>query len=158
MLPALGYGKRAVIMNMSRSAMSRMGNKLSEKIRVFDVCRFTGEKDRFAFTWLNSVLFGEKCSVTKPFERTGFELIRMNGTFERTIGRINKTEAEHTITKSGELCADKTKSVAITAFTKEQCTLIEKMLHIVKKKNRIIKDAIDDGRLWVATPDRLYLK
>ena len=158
MLPALGYGKRATIINMSRSALSDLCVTMSHKVQKVDVCAYTDNKDPFVFTWLNSVLFGEKCSVDKPFERTGIELVRMNGTFDRTTGRINKTEAELTLTKSSELCADKSKFVAVTAFTKEQCTLIEKMLHIVKKKNKVIREALEEGRLWVCTPDRLYMK
>ena len=158
MLPALGYGKRATIINMSRSAVSRMCLSLSEKIQTVDVCEFTRDKDPYAFTWLNSVLFSEECTMLNPFEKTGFELVRMNGIFDRTTGRINKTEAEQSITKCQELCCDKTKSVAITAFTKEQCSLIEKMLHIVKKKNKVLKEAVDGGRVCVCTPDRLYMR
>ncbi len=158
MLPALGYGKRATVINMSRSAMSLLTSRLSGKLQTLDVCAFTKDKEPYVFTWLNSVLFKENASLSKPFEKTGFELVRMNGTFDRTTGRINKTEAEHSLIKSAELCADKAKYVAITAFTKEQCTTIEKMLHVVKKKNKILRDALEEARLCVCTPDRLYMK
>ncbi len=158
MLPALGYGKRASIINMSRSTVSPLAMAMSEKVPSFDVCSFTYGKDAFTFTWLNSSLFGEKCSITKPFVKSNSELVRMNGTFERTTGRVNKTEAEQSLIKSAELCADKTKSVAVTAFTKEQCTAIERMLVVVSCKNKILKEAVEEGRICVCTPDRLYMK
>ena len=158
MLPALGYGKRATIINMSRSSVSRMCHLLSKKIQTVDVCSFTCDKDPYLFTWLNSVLFDERSCLVKPFEKTSVELVRMNGIFERTTGRTNKSEAEQTLVKSAELCADKTRTVAITAFTKEQCMMIERMLHAVKKKNKILMEALEEGRICVCTPDRLYLK
>ena len=158
MLPAIGYGRRNAIINMSKSSVSKMVLAMSRKVEALNVCTFTDNKEPYTFTWLNSVLFGEKNSIVKPFDKSGIELVRMNGIFDRTTGRINKTEAEQTLTKSAELCVDKSKFVAITAFTKEQCTTIEKMLHIVKKKNRILRDAVAENRVCVCTPDRLYMK
>ncbi len=158
MLPALGYGKRASIINMSRSSLSPLALAMCEKVPSYDVCGFTAGKDVFTFTWLNSSLFDERCSIVKPFVRSNTELVRMNGTFERVTGRVNKTEAEQSLIKSAELCADKTKSVAVTAFTKEQCTAIQRMLEIVCRKNKILKEAVQEGRICVCTPDRLYMK
>lgn len=158
MLPALGYGKRATIINMSRTAASKMTRSLAKAAPNFDLSGFTDNKDPYMFTWLNSVLFREKCSITVPFEKTGIELIRMNGTFDRTTGRTNKAEAELSLIKCAELCVDKNKFVAITAFTKEQCEAIDKMLHLVRKKNRILSEALNEERICVCTPDRLYMK
>ena len=82
----------------------------------------------------------------------------MNGTYDRTSTRTNMTEAEHSMVKASSLLQEEGKRVAITAFTKEQCTNLERLLHLLSKKHKVLADARLEGRISVCTPDRLYMK
>lgn len=157
MLPAVSYGAKCALFNMSRMGKSELCKRFSKNVPCHDVSRITDNKDPYLFSWLNAYAFDGKCFMPDAEEKSNVELVRMNGTFERTEGRTNKTEAELAIVKATSLVQDETKSVVITAFTKEQCTAIEKHLHVFGKKNPVLLQAKNEGRVSVCTPDRLYM-
>ncbi len=158
MLPALGFGEKCVVMNMSKVGRSELCERMSSKLPVYDVCGIVEAKDAAAFTWLNSKLFNEACTCVNLEEKTSIEIVRMNGIYDRTGSRTNRTEVELALVKATGLLQETQKKVAITAFTKEQCTAIERMIHMLSKKNKLLSEALSDGRLSVCTPDRLYMK
>ncbi len=158
MLPAVGFGKRTVLVNMSRSEMSSLCALMSKSSLCTDVCRFTEDKDISLYSWINSKGFDEKGVCINGDTKPVCELVRMNGIFDRTDGRTNKTECELSMVKATEMLADKTKTVVITAFTKEQCSAIERLLHVIRRKNKTLSEAIDENRVSVCTPDRLFMK
>lgn len=158
MLPALAYGTKGVIFNMSRTERSGLCERFAKHVPCYDVCTITDNKDACLFAWLNELVFDGNCMAPGFNDKSNVELVRMNGSYERTLGRTNKTEAELAIVKATGLLQDETKSVVITAFTKEQCTSIEKLVYILSKKNKILDKARSEGRVSVCTPDRLYMK
>ncbi len=158
MLPALCFGRKSVLINMSRADRSELCERMSKVFPCYDVCRITENKDASLFTWLNSRAFSEKLTCVNKDEASSVEIVRMNGTYDRTTGRTNSTEAELSMVKATNLLQNPQERVAITAFTKEQCTNMEKLLHLLSKKNKVLADAKKDGRVSVCTPDRLYMK
>ncbi len=158
MLPALAYGRRTMLFNMSRTEKSALCERMSERVPVYDVCRYTSDKDAYLVSWLISSGAVRNDTVCSTADVSSTELVRMNGTFERTTGRTNKTEAELAMIKATDLVKDNGKTVAITAFTKEQCTAIARMSFVLSRKNREIAKAVSEGRISVCTPDRLYMK
>lgn len=158
MLPALCFGKRSVLVNMSRAGRSELCRRMAEVAPVYDVCKISENKDIALFTWLNSYAFGEKLTCVNADEFSSVEIVRMNGTYDRTTGRTNATEAELSIVKATNLLQEPGVKIALTAFTKEQCTCMEKLLHVLSKKNKVLAEAKAEGRVSVCTPDRLYMK
>ncbi|MBO4951149.1 MAG: hypothetical protein J6E38_09090 [Clostridia bacterium] len=158
MLPALCFGKRSMLVNMSRTGRSELCAKMSKKVPVYNVSSIVENRDISLFTWLNSGSFGEKVSCINSDNTSNVEVVRMTGTYDRTTTRTNMTEAEHSMVKASSLLQDGTKRVALTAFTKEQCTNLERLLHLLSKKNKVLAQARLEGRVAVCTPDRLYMK
>lgn len=158
MLPALGFGDKGIVFNMSRAGKSDLCEKLSQSVPVYNVCKVVENKDSACFTWLNSKLFDEACICTDLDEKTTMEVVKMNGIYDRTASRTNKTEIELALVKATALVQEPSKKVAMTAFTKEQCTGIERMINVLSKKNKLLSEALYEGRLSVCTPDRLYMK
>lgn len=158
MLPSLSYGKRCVLFNMSRTLRSPLCTRLSERIPVYNVCTMQRDRDISLFTWLNSCVFDEAVICINQDYSSSAEVVRMNGTYDRTESRTNMTEAEHSMVKASSLLQDNEKKVALTAFTRQQCTALEKLMHLLSKKNKVLYDAMREGRISVATPDRLYMK
>lgn len=158
MLPALAYGTRGVVINMSRTGRSSLALRFAKNVPCYNVCTITDRKDPYLFAWLNESVFDGKYMVSCMEAKSNVELVRMNGTYERTVGRTNKTEAELAIVKATGLLQDENASIVITAFTKEQCTAVEKLVHVLCKKNKILDKAIKENRVSVCTPDRLYMK
>lgn len=158
MLPALCFGKRSVLVNMSRTGRSELCNMMKNKVPSYDVCTISENRDISLFTWLNSFAFGESRTCVNANNASDVEIVRMNGTYDRTVTRTNMTEAEHSMVKAASLLQDTEKRVALTAFTKEQCTSLEKLLHLLSKKNKVLDEARTSGRISVCTPDRLYMK
>ncbi len=158
MLPALCFGKRSVVMNMSRTGRSELCARMSKKMPVYNVCSITENRDISLFTWLNSKSYGEELSCINSDNLSCVEIVRMNGTYDRTATRTNMTEAEHSMVKAASLLQEEGKRVALTAFTKEQCTNLERLLHLLSKKNKVLAEAKLEGRISVCTPDRLYMK
>ena len=60
--------------------------------------------------------------------------------------------------KATTLLQEPDRRVALTAFTKQQCTCLEKLLYLMSKKNKVLEEAIEKSRISVCTPDRLYMK
>lgn len=158
MLPSLCFGKRSVLVNMSKTGTSELCRKMKSKVPSYDVCSITGDRDIALFSWLNSCCFGESLTCVNTDNTSNVEIVRMNGTYDRTVTRTNMTEAEHSMVKATALLQDEGKTVALTAFTKEQCTCLEKLLNLLSKKNRVLDEARESGRISVCTPDRLYMK
>ena len=158
MLPALGFGDKGIVFNMSRVGMSELCEKLSHNVPVYNVCKIVDNKDSACFTWLNSKLFDDKCVCVNLDEKTSVEIVKMNGIYDRTASRTNRIEIEHALVKATALLQQSENKVAVTAFTKEQCTGIERMINVLSKKNKLLSDALAEGRLSVCTPDRLYMK
>ena len=158
MLPALSFGKRSALFNMSKVEKSSLNSLMSRNVPCYNVSTVTQDKDSHLFSWLNTYAFDNEYMLAEPEEINTTELIRMNGTYERTCGRTNKTEAELAIVKATGLLQQEGKRVVITAFTKEQCTYLERLVCVLGKKNKIIDDARNEGRVSVCTPDRLYMK
>ena len=158
MLPALGFGQRCVIVNMSKVGGSKLYKTAKNILPSYDVSVFGKQRDVNTFTWLNSIGFAGNGICISAGEESASELVRMNGIYDRTVSRTNKTETELSMVKATSLLQDGQTRVAITAFTKQQCTAMEKLMHVLSKKNKILFDAINEGRVFVCTPDRLYLK
>lgn len=158
MLPAMSFGDRCVLFNMSRVAGSELCERFSKNVPVYDVCSIGKNRDVTAFSWINSMSYDEQMVLVGADKNQTIELVRMNGIYDRTASRTNKTEAELSLVKATGLLQDNSKRVALTAFTKEQCTSIEKLLHVITKKNKVLSDAMAQGRISVCTPDRLYMK
>lgn len=158
MLPALGFGQRCVIVNMSKVGGSKLYKTAKNVLPSYDVSVFGRERDVNTFTWLNSIGFAGNGICINPGEESASELVRMNGIYDRTVSRTNKTETELSMVKATSLLQDEGKRVALTAFTKQQCTAMEKLMHVLSKKNKILADAMNEGRVFICTPDRLYLK
>lgn len=158
MLPALSFGKRCMLFNMSRYEKSSLCSLISQNIPTYDVCEISSDKDNLLFSWLNEYAFSGKYALVNPDGKSTTELVRMNGTFERTTGRTNKTECELAIVKAANLLQDGEKCVVISAFTKEQCTLLQSQIYVLSKKNKTLSEALEGGRISVCTPDRLYMK
>jgi len=158
MLPALCFGKRCVLLNMSRAGRSELCERMAGRVPCYDVSRITSGHDVSLFTWLNSGFISKEITNVGFDESSTVELVRMNGIYDRTSTRTNLTEAEHSMVKASNLLQNPSAKVALTAFTKEQCTSMERLLHIVSKKNAVIDAARREGRVSVCTPDRLYMK
>ena len=158
MLPGIAFGKRCALFNMSHISRSSLCQRLCRSASVYNVKSTHSEKDMYLLPYLSSGAFDEELVCTALSEKPSAELVRMNGTFERTTGRTNKTESELSIVKAAEMLSDTSKKVAITAFTKEQCTAIEKLCFVLSRKNKVIGQALRESRLCVCTPDRLYMK
>ena len=158
MLPAFSFADKCVLVNMSKSARSELCARFADNVPVFDVCRMGKDRDIAAFSWINSQSSDEDMVCINSVNRQSIEIVRMNGIYDRTGTRSNKTEAELSLVKATGILQDASKKVAVTAFTKEQCTDIEKLLHVITKKNKILADALNEGRISVCTPDRLYMK
>ena len=158
MLPAMGFGERCVLFNMSRVSGSELCERFSKNVPVYHVGMFGKGRDIAAFSWMNSKHYDEEMVLVGADRKENLEIVRMNGIYDRTSSRTNKTEAELAMVKATGLLQDNTKRVALTAFTKEQCTSMEKLLHVITKKNKILSDALSEGRISVCTPDRLHMK
>ena len=158
MLPALVYGERFIHVNMSKVTRSSLCERLVKNVPTYDVCKISSSKDPYLFSWLNAYAFDGKYMLADIDEKSCVELVRMNGTFERTTSRTNKTEAELALVKATGLLQDENSVVVITAFTKEQCTYLEKLMYILSKKNKILASALGENRVSICTPDRLYMK
>ncbi len=157
MLVALSYGIKAVVFNMSRAGRSELCEKVAESYPRYNVSKFCENRDALLISWQNLYSDEEKVCIN-PESMGCTELVRMNGTYDRTGTRTNKTEMELALVKATNLIQEGSSGVAITAFTKEQCSAIEKLMCVVCKKNKILDEARKDGKVCVCTPDRLYMK
>ncbi len=157
MLVALSYGIRATIFNMSRAGRSSLCERAARSYPKYNVSKFCENRDAVLVSWQNLFSDEEKASVN-PENINCVELVRMNGTYDRTGTRTNKTEMELALVKATNLLQEGSGGVAITAFTKEQCSGLEKLMCVVCKKNKILDEANRAGKVHICTPDRLYMK
>ncbi len=157
MLPAISFGKRAVVCNMSQITCSSLVSTLkSSGIKTFTVGKFADNKNIYFSTFINNCVCGEKNVYFNTTQNSSVEVVRMNGIFDRTLSRINKTEAELSLSKAVELLsASPDKTVAVTAFTKQQCEYIEKNAYILSRKHTVLMNSLNNNKLVISTLDKL---
>ena len=160
MLPALSYGKRSVILDMTSDNTANMSVSAvkSGMIRI-DTGNISEKSDSSLLSWLNSVVFGEELILSGLTDAQKVELVRINGVYDRTEKLTNKTEAELAVSKAVEaLVCDSNAVIAVTATTPEQCELIERIAYTMKKKNALLSEAIKDNRFSTIPLSVLYKK
>ncbi len=160
LLPAMVYGKRCVILDMSSDMAGIVTkNAVANGMNHIDTGKIFNGADSSLLPWLNSCVYGESLSLPVLSDAQKVELVRINGMYERAERLINKTEAELAVSKSVEAYeANKNANVVVTAFTNEQCTYIERLAYTMQKKSKLLAEAISDGRFSVVSVHNTYKK
>jgi len=160
MLPALSYGKRSVILDMTCNNTAQMSVcAIKSGMMNIDTGNISEKSDSSLLSWLNSVAFGEELILSGLTDAQKVELVRINGIFDRTEKFTNKTEAELAVSKAVEaLVYDSNAVITVTAATPEQCELVERLAYTMKKKNPLLCEAIRENRFCAIPMNALYKK